>query len=112
MKRNRARWAVLLAACLGICLGAAPATPSYHAITRIITKIENDWNDLTPAQNPHGAGWHHFFEVVRAELRRFSESADADRRVAALGKLYELSNSLQGHQWDQARALAPSFATG
>src|SRR5690606_19696539 len=103
MGPNRARWAVLVAACLGIGLGAAPATPSYQGINQLIEKVETDWKALTPEQNPHGAGWLQFFDKVRTDLRQFSGSADPEQRVAALKRLYNLSNALRLSGWDQAQ---------
>lgn len=105
MGPNRARWVALVAACLGIGLGAAPATPSYQGINRLIQKVETDWKALTPEQNPHGAGWLQYFDKVRTELRQFSSSADPEQRVAALKRLYNLSNALRSSGWDQARKL-------
>lgn len=105
MKPNRARRAALLAVCLGIVtsLGAAPATTSYQSINRLIEKVENDWKALSAEQNPHGAGWLDFFQKVRSELQRFTSSADAEERVAALRKLYKHSQSLSSSGWDLAQ---------
>ncbi len=105
MIRSRLGLLVALAGTMLAGLGAGPATPSYHAIERQISKIQEEWKSLTPEQNPHGADWMDYFDALRVDLRDYARASNADARVAALNKLYAKAQALDATRWPAAWTL-------
>jgi hypothetical protein len=106
MTRTHA-WLIAPAASLALLagLGAAPATPTYHAVLASIQRTEAYLQGLTPEQNPHAAEWNRYFDGLRADLGAYSSSPSAGERVAALQRLYRASEALASVPWASAAEL-------
>jgi hypothetical protein len=96
---------VLLVFTAVVGAGAGPATPSYHAIDRVMLQIEQEWKGLSPEQNPHGESWLGYFQGLRQELKEYTAAKDADARVASLNKLYAKAQALDSTRWPAAVKL-------
>lgn len=86
-------------------LGAAPAAPSYYEIQQSIERVRASWNQPGAPAQPNAPGWNAFFDAMTAQLRAYAAATDEDGRLRALGRLYQMSASLQQVQWGPAAEL-------
>jgi hypothetical protein len=101
------RWGIVLL-CLGLArplTASAPTAPSFSAVEKIMARVETDWAELTPAQNPHAQSWFDLFNAIRADLKLYTTTDSADQRVAALTRLHKNAAALQPSTWPPAVEL-------
>lgn len=53
------RW-ILSMGMVGVCLGAAPAAPSYYAVEQKIETIREVWTKPGAVAQPNAQGWNAF----------------------------------------------------
>ena len=95
---------------------AAPATPSYVAVERAMSRIETDWETIPPDRNPHAESWRTLFGLIRQDLQTYSKSEKARRPARGeMRRLYDISESLSTTGWpaaaevrEELRRVAPS----
>jgi hypothetical protein len=80
-------------------LGAAPASPSYYEVQQSIARVRAAWEKPGARPDPNAPGWNAFFEAIEGQLRAYGAATDEDGRLRALGRLYQMSVSLQGINW-------------
>lgn len=105
MKRSRAWTLALLAGCLGVSLGAAPATPTYIHIENIIARVQEGWSKPGATPDANAPGWNLMFEAIRRDLRAYTYAKSEDDRLKALGNLYQESRALDSLAWGPAAEL-------
>ncbi len=86
-------------------LGAAPAPPSYHVVEREIGKIQRVWADPNSAKQECAEGWRVLCDATLTELKAYSAATTDDERLAALNRLFEISNALSTVAWTPALEL-------
>ena len=93
---------MLLALGLTVALGAAPAAPSYHAVSRTIDDIRRQWKQPGAREEPNAPGWNAFLDALLAEFKAHSGAASEGDRLASLNRLYEMAVALNGVSWSPA----------
>lgn len=81
---------------------AAPAAPSYAAVSRAIDSIRGEWSKSAP---PEASGWNTYFDAVRAELEGYAAAKTSNDQFGPLTRLYGLSAGLEGLSWAPAVEL-------
>src|SRR5215210_5441886 len=110
--RRALAWKLSLAAwALGVALGAAPAAPSYVGVERTIERVRQEWKKAEARPQPHAEGWNAFFDAVLGELRAYAAAGDEDARLRSLGRLYQMSVTLEGVTWAPAGELRAALRT-
>ena len=105
MRRLSLRQLLLVAACLGVGVGAAPAPPSYHGIERAVSEIRQSWAKPGAAAQPNAPGWNAFFDAMLGELRQCSKAPSENERLVALDRLYKMWVALEVTPWREGEAL-------
>src|SRR3954462_15200067 len=99
MRRRAVRCLLLATASLGIGLGAAPATPSYHGVERAVDEIRKSWAQPGAPAQPNAQGWNAFFDAMQRELHNCSNAASENDRLVALNGLYKMWVALEVTPW-------------
>ena len=95
----------LFALATALVLGAAPATPSYYEVERLLTSIQESWKSIPPEQNPHRESWVGFFNSIQTELNHYKAGTDPEQRLAALKALGRKADALQSVPWVKAAQI-------
>ncbi len=105
MNRARAGVYTLILGCVGVCLGAAPVTPSYQAVAAASARAHGavaPAGGTAPATAP---GWTRFLDALDGYLKAYAGAAtEADRR-AALERLNQMTAALGSVAWPPAAEL-------
>ena len=95
----------LIALATVVSLGAAPATPSFHEVEKIISSIQQGWSQIPPEQNPFATSWNGYFDSITTELNHYKTSASPEDRLDALKILSKKANALGFVAWGPAQNL-------
>ncbi|AGA27003.1 hypothetical protein [Singulisphaera acidiphila] len=98
------RW-ILSMGMVGVCLGAAPAAPSYYAVEQKIETIREVWTKPGAVAQPNAQGWNAFFDALVNELKSYAVLPSENDRLAALNNVYQISVALKGTAWPPAAEL-------
>ncbi len=98
------KWMLALS-CLPFALGAAPAAPSYHGVTKTIETVRSEWAKPDGPEQPNATGWNTFFDALNADLQAYANAQNENDRLAALGRIYEMTLALDGVAWQPAQEL-------
>jgi hypothetical protein len=102
---------LLVAGCLAIGGGAAPAPPSYHGIERAIAEIRQSWARPGAPEQPNAPGWNTFFDALLGELREFAAATNENDRLSALNRLYKMWVALEVVPWRAGADLREELRT-
>src|SRR5258707_9363805 len=111
MRRLRLFKLFLATGCLGIGLGAAPATPSYHGVERAIDEIRQSWAKPSAPAQPNAQGWNAFFDAMLGELRKGSQATSERERLLSFNRLYRMWVALEVTPWPAGQRLRDELRT-
>ncbi|WP_435021378.1 hypothetical protein TA3x_002343 [Tundrisphaera sp. TA3] len=83
-------------------VNAAKAAPSYHAVSAAIADVTASWDQPGAVVSDQAPGWRAFFGALGEELDRFGAAADANARLASLGRLHKMDVALTSTSWEPA----------
>jgi hypothetical protein len=105
MRPTTLRHLLLMILAVAVSAGAAPAPPSYYVVERTIGKIRADWAKPGSNSQPNASGWNALFDATLADLHTYTVARSEDDRLAALSRLYQISNGLASVGWAPAAEL-------
>ena len=107
MRRHTLRTLWIVAGLAGVCLGggAAPATSSFRAIEQTIERVKQGWPKPDAVKDANAHGWNSLFDGLLKDLRTYSRAESEADRLAALGRVHNVSRELESVSWAPAKEL-------
>lgn len=93
----------------GMARGAAPAPPSYQAVSQVIQEIQAEWAKPGAVAQPNAAGWSALFSVLEQDLKAHNGAGGEDERLVALNRVYQISKAIGTVGWAPAQRLRESL---
>jgi hypothetical protein len=111
MRRSGLVKLLLATGCLGVGLGAAPATPSYQPVERAIDEIKQSWAKPGAPAQPNAPGWNAFFDAMQAEFHKCGAASSENDRLVSLNRLYKMWVALEVTPWASGQTLRDELRT-
>src|SRR4051812_9634854 len=105
MRRHTLRTLWIVTVCLGAGAGAAPATPSYHAIEKTIGRVKEAWAKPDAAKVANAEGWKTLFDGLLKDLRAYTRADSEADRLAALARAHGVYQELEPVTWAPAKEV-------
>ncbi len=83
----------------------APAASTYIGVEKTIESIRQAWSKPGAPVDPNAAGWNALFDALLDDLRAYGQAQNDADRQAALDRVYQISEALEGVSWPPTATL-------